>query len=256
MWILRLNMTDRTYRLEDVPEAYKNLGGRGMTSTLVRDEVPPSCHPLGPNNKLVFAPGLVTGTAASTSARIPVGGKSPLTGGIKEANAGSSWAQYLAALQIKAMIVEGQPKEKDMYWMVHLTWDAGTGKPKVEFSPADEYTGKDLHEVFPKVYERFGTGVAIAGCGVAGEYGYANSGIVFNDLSKRPSRYAARGGLGSVLASKKLKFIVADRKGAPAVSIVDKALFEQGQKKLDDAPRAAGMVIHLFACPCLVSFKD
>jgi aldehyde:ferredoxin oxidoreductase len=231
-------MTDRTYRLEDVPEAYKNLGGRGMTSTLIRDEVPPSCHPLGPNNKLVFAPGLVTGTAASTSARISVGGKSPLTGGIKEANAGSSWAQYLAALQIKAMIVEGQPKEKDKYWMVHLTWDAGTGKPKVEFSPADEYTGKDLYEVFPKVYERFGTGVAIAGCGVAGEYGYANSGIVFNDLSKRPSRYAARGGLGSVLASKKLKFIVADRKGAPAVSIVDKALFDQGKKKLDDALRS------------------
>ena len=48
MWILRLNMSDRTYRLEEVPEAYKNLGGRGMTSTLVHDEVPPLCHPLGP----------------------------------------------------------------------------------------------------------------------------------------------------------------------------------------------------------------
>ena len=62
MWILRLNMTDRTYQLEDVPEAYKYLGGRGLTSTIVHKEVPPTCHPLGPNNKLVFAPGIVTGT--------------------------------------------------------------------------------------------------------------------------------------------------------------------------------------------------
>ena len=168
MWILRINMTERTYRLEEVPATYRNLGGRGLTSTMVHDEVPPLCHPLGPNNKLVFAPGMVTGTAASTSARLSVGGKSPLTGGIKESNAGTSWAQYLALLQIKAMVVEGQPKEKGKYWMAYLTWDAGVGKPKVEFSAADEYVGKDLYEVFPKVYDRFGGGIAIAGCGAAG----------------------------------------------------------------------------------------
>jgi aldehyde:ferredoxin oxidoreductase len=238
MWILRINMTDRTYHLEGVPEAYKNLGGRGLTSTMVHDEVPPLSHSLGPNNKLVFAPGIVTGTAASTSARLSVGGKSPLTGGIKESNAGSSWAQYLALLQIKAMVVEGQPKEKGKYWMAYLTWDAGAGKPKVEFSPADEYTGKDLYEVFPKVYDRFGGGIAIAGCGVAGEFGYGNSGIAFNDLGKRPSRYSGRGGLGAVLASKGIKFIVADRKGSPVVSIIDKGLFDQGKKKLDEALRS------------------
>ena len=237
MWILRMNMTDRTYRLEEVPTAYKNLGGRGLTSTMVHDEVPPLCHALGPNNKLVFAPGIVTGTAASTSARISAGAKSPLTGGIKESNAGTSWAQYLAMMQIKALVVEGQPKEKGKYWVASLTWDPGASKPKVEFSSAAEYVGKDLYEVFPKVYEKFGAGIAIAGCGVAGEYGYANSGIVYNDLAKRPSRYSGRGGLGAVLASKGLKFIVADRKGAPVVSIAEKALFDQGKKKLDEAIR-------------------
>lgn len=238
MWILRLNMSDRTYRLEEVPAAYKNLGGRGLTSTMVHAEVPPLAHPLGPNNKLVFAPGMVTGTPASTSARVSVGGKSPLTGGIKEANAGTSWAQFLATMQIKAMVVEGQPKEKGKYWMVHITWDADKGKPKVEFFPADEYVGKDLFEVFPKIYDRFSGRIAIAGCGVAGEYGYANSGIVFNDLAKRPTRYSGRGGLGSVLASKKLKFIVVENKGAPGVAIVDKALFDQGKKKMDEALRS------------------
>ena len=93
-------MSDRSYRLEEVPAAYKNLGGRGMTSTLVYDEVPPLSHALGPNNKLVFAPGMVTGTAAPTSARLSVGAKSPLTGGIKESNVGSPWAQQLAFMQI------------------------------------------------------------------------------------------------------------------------------------------------------------
>jgi aldehyde:ferredoxin oxidoreductase len=57
MWILRLNMTDANYRLEELPPAYKNLAGRAMTSTLVSDEVPPLCHPLGPHNKLVFSQG-------------------------------------------------------------------------------------------------------------------------------------------------------------------------------------------------------
>jgi len=237
MWILRINMTDRSYRLEEVPATYKNLGGRGLTSSIVHDEVPPLCHPLGPNNKLVFAPGIVTGTAAPTSARISVGAKSPLTGGIKESNAGSPWPPNLASMQIKALVVEGQPKEKGKYWMAHLTWDTKAGKPEVGFLSADEYKGKDLDEVYPKMFERFGKNPSIAGFGVAAEYGYANSGIVFNDLKKRPSRYSGRGGLGAVMASKGLKFIVVDSKDAPGVAIADKALFEQGTKKLADALR-------------------
>jgi aldehyde:ferredoxin oxidoreductase len=164
-----------------------------------------------------------------------VGVKSPLTGGIKESNAGSPWPQSLAMMQIKALVVEGQPKEKGKYWMAYLTWDAKAGKPKIEFFTADGQKGEDLYEVYPKLFKRFGKSAVIAGCGVAGEYGYANSGIVFNDLAKRPSRYSGRGGLGAVMASKGLKFIVADAKGAPNVNIVNKALFDQGCKKLADA---------------------
>ncbi|HEX7475020.1 MAG TPA: aldehyde ferredoxin oxidoreductase N-terminal domain-containing protein, partial [Dehalococcoidales bacterium] len=118
--ILRLNMTDRTYRVEETPAEYANKGGRCLTSAIVAAEVPPLCHPLGPNNKVVFAPGMITGSIAPTSARVSVGGKSPLTGGIKESNSGASWAQDIAAMGIKALIVEGQPKEKDKYWGAHL----------------------------------------------------------------------------------------------------------------------------------------
>ncbi len=236
MWILRLNMADRSLRLEDSPEQYRTLGGRGLTSTIILDEVAPLCHPLGPNNKLVFAPGIVTGTKASTSARVSVGGKSPLTGTIKESNAGSGWSQDLASMRIKALVIEDQPKTTDKYWMAHMSWDSSAGRPKVEFHPADEYVGKNLNEVYPRLFERFGK-VNIAGIGLAGEFRYSMAGIVFNDIAKRPSRYAGRGGLGAVMGSKRLKFIVIDAKGAPGVEIADQTLFDQGRKKLTDALR-------------------
>ncbi len=237
MWILRINMKSRTSRLEDVPEAYKRLAGRGLSSSIVQDEVPPTCHPLGPNNKLVFASGWVTGTSAPTGARLSVGAKSPLTGTIKESNAGTPWAPSLAKMQIKAVVVEDQPEEQGKFWLVHLTWDDNAGKPKVEFAEADEYTGKDLYEVFPKVFDRFGK-VNISGIGISGEYLNGNSGIVFDDMKGRPSRYSGRGGMGAVMGSKGLKFIVIDSQGAPGVEIADKALFDQGRKKLSEALRS------------------
>lgn len=230
-------MTDLSCVVEEAPPAYKTLAGRALTSTLVSSEVPPLCHPLGPNNKLVFSPGIVTGTNASTSSRISVGAKSPLTGGIKESNAGSSWASDLARMQVKALVVEGKPKETAKRWGASVAWDNASGKPKVEFFDAAEYAGKDLYEVFPRLYERFGGKISIAGCGVAGEYGYGNAGVVFNDLAKRPSRYAGRGGLGSVMGSKGLKFIILSAAGAPGVSIADKELFDEGRKKLLEALR-------------------
>ena len=90
--ILRINMG-----AEGGPKAsddglgnYAGSGGRGLTSAIVSNEVPPLCHPLGEDNKLVIAPGLLSGSAAVQSGRISVGCKSPLTGGIKEANSGGA----------------------------------------------------------------------------------------------------------------------------------------------------------------------
>jgi aldehyde:ferredoxin oxidoreductase len=228
-------MTDRSYKVEEVPEKYRQLGGRGLTSTLVYDEVDPMCHPLGPNNKLALAPGLLTGTMAPTSSRLSVGAKSPLTGGIKESNAGSSWAPAMAKMRIKAIIVEGQPEDKS-YWTVKISLEDGdNGKPKAEFFPADKYVGRDLYEVFPEVYEEFGDKVHLSAIGTAGEFGYGNSGIAFNDMRKEPNRYSGRGGLGAVMGSKGLKLMVLDDKGAPGVEYADKELFKQGAKKMREA---------------------
>ncbi|NPV77369.1 MAG: aldehyde ferredoxin oxidoreductase [Anaerolineae bacterium] len=234
MFFVRVNMNDRTYQVTETPPEYRHLAGRGLTSTLVANEVPPLCHPLGPNNKLVFAAGFLSGTSAPTSARISVGAKSPLTGGIKEANAGTSWAADLAAMNIQALIIEGQPKEKGAYWGITITWE---GKPKVEFFESTQYTGKVLPDVYPAMYEKYGDKISVCGVGMAAEHGYGNSGVVFNDMHKRPTRYAGRGGMGAVMASKGLKFIVLNRMGAPGMPIVDKALFEEGRKKMIDALR-------------------
>ncbi len=227
---LRVNMTDGTARYEEVPDKYRQMGGRWLTSTLTADEVPPTAHPLGPYNKVIFSPGIVTGTSAPTSARISVGGKSPLTGGIKEANAGTGWGQQVARLGIKAIIVEGQPAQKGKMWGLHVTKDGAS------FFDAGEFARQGLYEVYPKMIDRFGKKADIMAIGAAGEYLMTNAGVCFNDQEGRPARYAGRGGLGAVLGSKGLKFIVVDSSGAPAsIPIADEPLFQQGRKKMTEA---------------------
>ena len=229
--ILRVNMTDRTAAYEEVPEKYQHLAGRGLTSTMIYDEVDPTCHPLGPNNKLVFAPGLMTGTVAPTSGRVSVGGKSPLTGTIKESNAGTKWGQQVAKLGIKAIVVEGRPEEEG-WWGLHIT------KDDVEFFNAEEYTDQGLYDMAPSVFERFGDRVGMMTIGLAGEKKMAMAGISFNDMENRPSRYSGRGGLGAVAGSKGLKFIIVDDTDAPGVEIADKDIFDQGRKKMLNALRS------------------
>ena len=95
--------------------AYAGLGGRAMTSGIVSQEVPPLCHALGEDNKLVIAPGMLSGSTAAMSGRLSVGCKSPLTGGIKEANAGGQPSQMLARLGYAAIVLEGKPKEGALY---------------------------------------------------------------------------------------------------------------------------------------------
>lgn len=210
---------------EDLPAKYQSMGGRGLTSTIVADEVPPTCHPLGPNNKVVLAPGIVTGTNAPSSGRISVGGKSPLTGGIKEANAGTDFAQKLGRMRIGAIIVEGQSEGKD-YYLLKITNDGA------EFKNANKWVGKGLYEVYKDIRKEFGEKFSICGVGIAAELRGGNSGLCFNDPEGLPSRYAGRGGLGAVMASRGLKFIIVDDTGAPGVEIKDAELFKTGTSKL------------------------
>ena len=226
--IIRIDMTDLKSEVKNVPDKYKKMGGRWLTSSIIGDEVDPNCHPLGPNNKLVFAPGIVTGTNAPSSGRLSVGGKSPLTGGIKESNAGTPFSQMLARLGVRALIIEGQP-EKGKFWLVKVDKDS------VSFESADNYLGKGLYEAYPLAFKKYGKNVGIAGVGVAGEMMMTNAGVCFNDIDNRPSRYAGRGGLGAVMGSKGVKFIVLDEKGTQPIKPKDNNVFNKGRKKITDA---------------------
>jgi len=228
--ILRVNMSNLTAKFEDVPDKYKFLGGRGLTSAITCDEVPPTCHPLGPNNKVTFAPGIVTGSGAPTAGRLSVGGKSPLTGGIKEANAGGVAADKLARLGIKAIIVEGQPKEKGKFRVLKVS------KGSAELMPAEAgWLRTGLYQAYPKMLKKFGEKVGIIGIGVAGEMLMSMAGVCVNDPENRPSRYAGRGGMGAVMGSKGLKAIVVDDTGGANVPLSNNEAFNSGRRKLTDA---------------------
>jgi aldehyde:ferredoxin oxidoreductase len=225
--ILRINMSDLKATYEDVPAKWAKWAGRGLTSMIVADEVDPMCHPLGPHNKLVFAPGWVTGTVAPTSGRTSFGGKSPLTGGIKESNAGGLSGQNLAKLGIKAVILEGVPKDGKWYLLV-------INKDGVQFLPAGDLVGKGMYEVDRVLWEKYPK-TAVIGIGPAGEMKLSNAGVSVNDMENRPGRYAGRGGLGAVMGARGVKAIVIDDAGGPGVPIADKELFDKGRKALTNA---------------------
>lgn len=224
--MVRVDLSNLEIKREEVPEEYEKLGGRGLTSKIIADEVPPQTHPLGKKNKIIYAPGLVTGTGAVNSGRISVGAKSPLTGGIKEANAGTPFAGKLARNGIKAIIVEGETE--DGYHALKIGED-------IELVDADEWTGEGLYDAFDELYDEFGDDTAISGVGIAAEMNGSNAGISFSDIDGLPSRFAARGGIGGVMASKGLKFIIVEPASEDKIEIADKEKFKEGNKKLADA---------------------
>jgi aldehyde:ferredoxin oxidoreductase len=227
--ILRIDMGALSHKYEKVPGKWTKWAGRGLTSTIVADEVDPTCHPLGPNNKLVIAPGWVSGTpAAPSSGRTSFGGKSPLTGGIKESNSGGLSAQKIAKLGLAAIIIEGTP-EKGKWYTLAITKDG------VSFESADDILGKGMYEVDEILWKKFPNEPAVIGIGPVGEKKLSNAGISVNDPENKPGRYAGRGGLGAVMGARGIKAIVVDDTDGPGVEVADMDLFKTGRKKLTDA---------------------
>ena len=182
---------------------YAGLGGRALTSTLVAKEVHPLCHPLGEENKLVIAPGLLSGTQAVMSGRISVGCKSPLTGTIKEANAGGQGAQVLARLGYAAIVLEGKPTTDDLY-KIYINKDG------VKVTVDNSLKLLPNYDLVEKMKQEYGDKIACISIGPAGEMKMAASSIAFTDMELRPTRHAGRGGVGAVMGSKHVKVIVLD----------------------------------------------
>jgi aldehyde:ferredoxin oxidoreductase len=228
--ILRINLSDLTVKSEPVPAAWAGYGGRALTSTIVAAEVPATCHPLGPKNKLVFAPGLLSGTLASNTGRLSLGSKSPLTGTIKESNAGGTAAQMLAKLAIKALIIEGIPKD-DKWRAVYINKDGA----RIEEETAT--VGMGNYEAIQVLDERLDKKAGLIVLGPAGEMKMLTANISVKDPESH-IRSLGRGGLGAVMGSKKLKFIAIDPAGISAVPIAEPENFRAANKAFVEILRA------------------
>jgi len=204
--ILRVNMKENQIRWEPVPKDYEQLGGRALIAKLLLNEVPPACDALGPHNKLIFTPGLLGGANVATAGRLSVGAKSPLTRGAKEANAGGTGGDTLGRLAVKAVVVEDQPKGKDLFILV-IDGD------KAELIPAGDLRNTGTYSTSDRLQERFGADATVICIGQAGEQLMTGAGIASTGDRDQRSNHAARGGLGAVMGAKGLKAIVVDDAG-------------------------------------------
>ena len=222
--IYRVNMSDLSVRSEKVDGEMGGLGGRGLTSAVVAREVPARCHPLSEENKLVIAPGILSGTAAPCSGRLSVGAKSPLTGTIKESNAGGTAAGALANLGIKAIIIEGKPQEDKLYRLV-------VSSDGIKIEEAQQLKGLGNYDTVERLFDEFGKKVSCLSIGQAGEMRVGAASIAVTDPEGRPTRHCGRGGMGAVMGAKGVKAIVVDASGGKRPEVADKDAFRAATKK-------------------------
>ncbi len=185
--------------------------------------------PLGPDNPLIFSAGPFAGTSWSNANRTSVGCRSPLTGGVKEANGGGSFSLALGQLGMAGFTLTGASQD----WLVlHLRRDGSIG-----WDDADGLLGLGNNDCARRLHERYGNKVSLAICGPVGEYQGLLSGIAFSDTDRRPSRLAARGGVGAVMGSKRVKAIVVDLDRMPEFldrRAVMKAVKQYGRQVRED----------------------
>jgi len=204
--LIYVDMTNQSVELKPFPDEWKYLGGRGLSAKILLQDCDPTCDPLGADNVLVMAPGVMSGTTAPTSGRISIGGKSPLTGGIKEANAGGNPGQHLMKLGFRAIVVTGQPADPEKRYGVEVTEDG------VKVVEADEYKGLWNYACCEKLLAQHAKTASAISIGPAGEMKLTGASVACTDQDKerRPARHAARGGLGAVMGSKGLKWVMID----------------------------------------------
>ena len=225
-----IDLATRQIRTDELHGEDIVRAGRYHIAKTLTDKNLGTVDPLSPENPLIFSAGPFAGTNFSNANRVSVGCKSPLTKGIKESNGGGTFAFALGQLQISGFTLEGA---FDEWTMIHFTKDG-----EIHFLDASDYTGKGNFETAARLHERFGKKVSLALCGPVGEYQGLLSGIAFSDVDLRPSRLAARGGVGAVMGSKKLKGIIVDLHRMPPLHERKKVMgaVKEYRKLLDAEP--------------------
>jgi aldehyde:ferredoxin oxidoreductase len=224
-WIIRVNT--RTGKITKVKASQEEMhwGGRLLISKVLLREVPPTADPLGRFNKLIVAPGLLGDTIVTTTGKFSVGGKSPLTHGVKESDVGGEAGKKIARLGIKAVVLEEIP-EKAVTKVLTVTAN------QLTLSEFPELKGKQVSETIQILRKQFGSQVGIICIGPAGEMKMAGAGVAVSDVNDIQVRYAARGGLGAVMGSKGIKAIVVDDSAAVSPHVFDEALLREARPLL------------------------
>lgn len=243
--LLRIDLNKQSYCFETLSGEYAKLGGRALSSKIINLEVPPLVDALDSQNKLIFAAGILAGTSFPNSGRLSVGAKSPLTGGIKEANAGGNAAQKLPRLGVQAIVLEGSAE--------HLT-TLKIDTSGVSFMSADALKGLGNYQTIEDLKKENGDHVSIISIGPAGEKKLKAAGISVTSPDFYV-RMAARGGLGAVMGSKNVKAIVIDDTGSQKVEIQDRETFKKAASKFTKGVLAYPMIegLNALGTPVLVN---
>jgi aldehyde:ferredoxin oxidoreductase len=193
--VLRVDLSAGVVRKEPLDEAFSRtyLGGRGFTSRLQYDLIPPGIDPLGPENVLIIAPGALTGTSAPSAARFVVAARSPLTGILGDANSGGFVGAVLKRAGYSLVLIHGRSARP-----VYLKID----DDEVELCDARHLWGQEVHATVDAIQEAGGRGFRVAAIGPAGE-----NLVRIASVMADKEHAAARTGLGAVMGSKSLKAI-------------------------------------------------
>lgn len=222
--IIRINLKTNQIHEEEVTSGhpFEFFAGRSLSSKIVAEEVPPSSDPLGPENKLVFACGFLSGTPCPNSGRISVGAKSPLTGGVKESNVGGRAPAFLGRHDIRALIFEDQSES----WK-NLVIDS---EGNIKLVDGSHLHGKNNYFISEQLRSQHNSKIGIFSIGIAGEKQLNASSIAAIDIEGYPSRHAGRGGMGAVMGSKKLKAIIVEPPQQSQITYNDSESFREVAK--------------------------
>lgn len=202
-----INLADKTWTQRDLSgEEIARAGRNHIAHTLLACGAA-QVDPLGPENPLIFSAGPLAGTAFSNANRTSIGCRSPLTGGIKEANSGGTFSYALGQVRVAGFVLHGQARE---WTVLHFGKDGS-----ITFDDAAPYLGLGNYAAAEALYAAYGRKVSIALLGPVGEYLGLLAGIAISDKEGRPARLAARGGVGAVMGSKRVKAIVVDMVKTP-----------------------------------------
>ncbi len=229
---LSIDLGTGQVKREPVAAADLLRGGRRTTGAFTARLVPASADPLGAHSIVVLAGGPLAGSGVSSAGRLSVGGKSPLTGGVKEANAGGTAGDSLARLGLRAVVLTGRrpPGER-----VLVVIDESGAK----LVPCPELAGLGNFALAQRLRAGYAKDYTLVCVGPAGEEGLLAAGVSVTDVEFRPSRLAARGGMGAVLGDKGVKGVLIKKDGSRHAPGYESEAFKTARRVFNDAVRTS-----------------